>query len=284
MYAHAACLAPAVVMSDGYCKVCLAEYLPGAMCAVLRTSLMRHWTPKAHYCYAWALVRARRAAEALLQLTCIDHTALESEPGCVANCFVMEGRALLQLNRADEAVKAFERALTKVQPSQLVDVDVLVNAKVGLVYAHTELAKYKEAHREVTDASKLCELAAVSTVMKVYHANAALATARGRHFQAFAFLLGRHKMVLSSSRDCVFHAETLAESHLARLLIPAKKTLPPEDMRRLLKLIRRTGKKEVVQRAAHWLASQVRPARRLRGKRHPEVVEHRGRRVRFRKR
>ena len=99
-HAHAACLAPVIAGGNGYCKVCLAEFLPEAMVQVLRLSLMRKWTPKAHYCYTWSLVRAGRAAEALLQLDSIDHTALEHEPGCVANCFVMKGRALLMLGKS----------------------------------------------------------------------------------------------------------------------------------------------------------------------------------------
>ena len=70
-------------------------------------------------------------------------------------------------------------------------------------------------------------------------------------------------------------AETLAEAQLARSFIPVRVKLPPDELRRLLKMIRRTGRKDVVQSAARWLASQVRPARRVRGKRHPELLAHR---------
>ena len=247
------------------------------MCAVLRLSLMRHWTPKAHYCYTWGLVRAERPAEALLQLGNIERAALEQEPGCVANCSVMEGRALLLLEKTDDAIKSFRRAEREVQaePSQLVDVDVLVNAKIGLVYAYTRLGKHQHAERPLSDVCKLCELATESTVMKIYHAMAASAIAQGYHVQAFACLIRRHKIALKTSRDVVFHAETLAEAHLARSCIPVKKKLPLDDMRRLLKIIRRTGKNGVVRNVARWLASHVRPLRRVRGKQHPEVVEQR---------
>ena len=256
------------------------------MCAVLRHSLMRHWTPRAHYCYTWGLVRARRAAEALLQLGNIDHAALEHEPGSVANCFVMKGRALLLLGKTEDAVDAFQRAAREIakSPRQLVDVEVLINAKIGLVYAHTKQAKYLLAQREATDASKLCQLASAFTTMKVYHAISVLASAQGNHVQAFAFLLRRHKIALEASKDVVYHAETLVEAHLVRSFIPVRKKLAPDEMRRLLKIIRRTGKEDVVRNAASWLATEVQPARRLRGKRHPELVEHRSaRRVRSRR-
>ena len=100
---------------DGVCKVCLAEFLPDAMYAVSRTSLMRNWTPKAHSCYTWGLICAGHVAEALLQLGDIDHAAFEHAPGCVANCFVMKGRALRQLQRTGAAINAFRRAVLVAQ-------------------------------------------------------------------------------------------------------------------------------------------------------------------------
>ena len=286
-HAHAACLAPAIAGSDGHCRVCLAEFRPDAMCAVLRLSLMRHWTPRAHYCYTWGLVRARRAAEALLQLGSIDHAALEHEPGSVANCFVMKGRALLLLGRTEDAVDAFQQAAREIAKSQrqVVDVEVLTNAKIGLVYAHTKQAKYLHAQREATDASKLCQLASAFTTMKVYHAISVLASAQGNHVQAFAFLLRRHKIALEASKDVVLHTETLVEAHLARSFIPVRKKPAPHEICRLLRIIRRTGRQEIVIGAARWLASRVQPAQRLRGKRHPELVEQRrGRRMGVRRR
>ena len=115
MHAHAVCLAPVIAGGDGVCKVCLAEFLPDATYAVLRTSLMRNWTPKAHSCYTWGLICAGHVAEALLQLGDIDHAALEHAPGCVANCFVMKGRALRQLQRTGAAINAFRRAVLVAQ-------------------------------------------------------------------------------------------------------------------------------------------------------------------------
>ena len=275
--AHAACLASAVVASSGHCRVCLAEFGSDAMCAVLRLCLTRKWAPKLHYLYTWGLIRAGRAAEALLQLGAIDHGALRREPGVVANCSVLQGRAFLQLRRTEEAVKSFQRAVQRVYESaqQLVDVDVLINAKIGLVYAHTNLVQYQQAERHLADATKLCELAAGATIMKALHAAASLAHARGLHTQAFASLLQRHKLALRTSMDVVLHTETLLEAHLARSMCPAKWKLSPSDLCRLVTIIRRTGKKDVVRGASRWLASQIRPVRRLRAKRHPELVEQR---------
>ena len=115
-----------------------------------------------------------------------------------------------------------------------------------------------------------------STLMKAYRANANLLSAQGNYIEAWAFLLRRHKLALQASKDAVLHAETLAEVHVARARCPRKK-VAPEAMRSLLRIIRRPGKAEIVRGTARCLASHIRPARRVRGKHHPEHVAHRNR-------
>jgi len=213
----------------------------------------------------------------------IDRATLDATT--LANCLVLEGRALLQLNQADDAAACFKRAVEKIKRVPAVDHDVYANAKIGLGIALATLGKDLQAERTLLDACRLATKAAQPTLMKAYYAIAtSLYSARGNHFQAFAYLLHRHQIALRSSGDIVLHAETLVEAQLARTCIPVKEELAPHNMCRLLRTIRRTGKQEVVQRAARWLAVRVRPARRVRGKRHPEALEHRSRRMRLRKR
>jgi tetratricopeptide (TPR) repeat protein len=265
-----------VAHSNGRCGVCLAYYTPEAMMEVLRNSLAHNWNARKHYCFTWALVRAGRAEEALANLRTLDHAALG--PSSAANCDILEGRALLQLLRTKEALRCFQRAVRKVEglPMPLIDIDVFANAKIGLGLVYTQLAKYGKAEDAISDAARMGVHASGSTLMKVYRAKANLVSAQGHHIEAWAFLLRRHKLAIQASKDAVLHAESIAEAHVARALCPGKK-VAPEAMRRLLRVIRRTGKAEVVRDAACLLASSTRPKRRLRVKCHPEHVVHRGR-------
>ena len=119
---------------------------------------------------------------------------------------------MLQLNHADDAIECFKLAMRKIKSTPLVDYDVYANAKIGHGVALTTLGKYLQAERTLLDACRLATKAAQPTLMKAYHATASLSSARGNHFQAFAYLLRRHKIALRSSRDVVLHAETLVES------------------------------------------------------------------------
>ena len=273
---HVECLMKLVSHSNGRCGVCLSEYRPDAMTEVLRNSLAHSWSARKHYCFTWALVRAGRTEEALANLRTLDHAALG--PSSTANCHVLEGRVLLQLQHTDAALRCFQRAVRKIEdlPIPLIDIDVYANAKIGLGLVYIQLAKYGKAENVITDAARMGAHASGSTLMKVYRAKANLSSALSQHIGAWAFLLRRHKFALQASKDPVLHAETLAEVHVARAQCPGKKA-PPDVLRRLLKIIRRTGKADVVRGAARCLASIIRPARRVRGKHHPEVVAHRNR-------
>jgi tetratricopeptide (TPR) repeat protein len=194
-----------------------------------------------------------------------------------ANCRVLAGRALLQLQRFEEALCSFQQAVRKIAglPMPLIDIDVYANAKIGIGAVYTKLAKYKKAKRAFADAIKLSTVGSHATLMKAFQASAILANAQGLYILAWRLLLGRHTIAVEISRDVVLHAEALAEVHVARALCPGKK-VPLEDMRRLLRIIRRTGNAEVVRGAARLLVSRVKPKRRLRVKCHPEHVAHRG--------
>ena len=271
---HTECLIQLVSHSNGRCGVCLSDYTPAAMMEVLRSSLAFGWTARKHYCFTWALVRAGHVEEALANLRTIDYTALG--PSSVANCHVLEGRALLQLQRTDAALHCFQRAVRKIAslPMPLIDIGVFANAKIGLGLVYTQLAKYRKAEVAISDAARMGAHASGSTLMKAYRARASLVGAQGQHIEAWAFLLRRHKLALRVSKDEVLHAETLAEVHVARALCPGK-MVAPEAMQRLLRIMRRTGRAEVVYAAARCLASRVRPKRRLCVKCHPEDVAHR---------
>jgi hypothetical protein len=161
-------------------------------------------------------------------------------------------------------------------PLPLIDIDVYANAKIGLGLVYIQLAKYGQAENVITDAARMGAHASGSTLMKVYRAKANLSSALSQHIEAWAFLLRRHKFALQASKDPVLHAETLAEVHVARAQCPGKKA-PPDVLRRLLKIIRRTGNTSVVRNTARCHASNIRPERRLRAKCHPEHVAHRAR-------
>ena len=264
-----------VAHSNGRCGVCLADYTPTAMMEALRNSLAHNWNARKHYCFAWALVWAGRAEEALANLRTLDHSALG--PSSAANCDILEGRALLQLLRTEAALRCFQRAVRKIEglPMPLIDIDVFANAKIGLGLVYTQLAKYGKAEDAISDAARMGVHASGSTLMKVYRAKANLVSAQGQHIEALAFLLWQHKLAVQASKDAVLHAETLADVHVARAQCPGKK-VAPNVLRRLLKIIRRTGNADVVRDAARCLASSIRPERRLRVKCHPERVVHRG--------
>jgi tetratricopeptide (TPR) repeat protein len=248
------------------------------MMEVMRRALASGWAPRKHYCFCWALVRAGRAEEALLELRSIDHAAFEGDPSAWANCQVLAGRALLQLQRYGQALLSFQEAVVRIEvsPIPLIDVNVLANAKIGLGATYTKLAKYKKAERAFAEAIKLSTLGSHATLMKAYHSAAILASAQGLYTEAWSFLLGRHNIAMEISRDVVLRAETLAEANVARARCPGKK-VSPEAMCRLLRILRRTGKAQVVSEAARCLAPHVRPKRRLRVKCHPERVARRGR-------
>jgi hypothetical protein len=160
-------------------------------------------------------------------------------------------------------------------PLPLIDIDVFANAKIGLGLVYTRLAKYGKAEDAISDAARMGVHASGSTLMKAYRAEANLLSAQGKYIEAWALLLRRHKLALRASKDVVLHAEALAEVRVARAQCPGKK-VAPSVLRRLLKIIRRTGNADVVRDTARCLASCVKPKRRLRVKCHPERVVHRG--------
>ena len=245
---------------------------------VIRRALALSWTQRKHYCYCWALVRAGHAETALVELRTIDHNAFEDEPSVHANCHVLAGGALLQLQRIVEALRSFQQAVMRLEVllRPLIDANVFANAIIGLGVAYTKMAKYEQAERAFAEAIKLSAVCSHATLMKAYQASASLANAQGLHLRAWDLLLRRHKIALKISRDIVLHAEALAEAHISRSQCPGNK-IAPEAMQRLLRTIRRAGKAEVVSAAARCLASRIRPARRVRGKHHPEAVPHRSR-------
>jgi len=183
--------------------------MPDAMLEVMRHRLAQGWSNRSRYVFAWSLVRTGQAAQALFELQAIDRAALDGT--AVANCYILEGRASLQLSQEIIAIECFKLAVAKIRTTPRVDFDVYANARLGHGIALTALGKYLQAERVLVNACRLSMKASEATRMKVYHAMAALARARGHHFEAFAYLLHRHKIALGASRDVVLHAETLVE-------------------------------------------------------------------------
>ena len=278
-HVHILCLAPLILANGFRCKSCGGEFNKEATLAIARHLVATHGiSPQRRYLLCWALVRAGRAEEALGELNTLVGEATLFSNGRRSNAQVMRGRALLQLRRREEAIRAFRsaRALleqSRARPIPQEEIETYGNTFVGLALAYMGRAR---ADAYLRDARAIAPLASLSTVAKIMRASAAQAHLRGDDERAHDLLSSLHKVNLRHETDSVGRAETAAGVQVARGRCMGR-TVNRDILRRCLRIMRRDGKPELVVAAALSLASTLRPRARLRVKSRPETVTHRKR-------
>ena len=264
---HVACLAQLLDNKYNKCANCFAEYHALSQLTAAMYAYRKDKTLERVLALCRTATTAGFATESLATLKTIRG---ELDTRSKIHYEMEVGVAHLSLGRATEAAHHLQHALAHITGQRFGDaLGIYVRVLTYLGQASVDNRSFDMAAEVLFDALDLTPQLTGGEAIKVMQAIAAMCSAKG------------DKVLFADAQKTIVEIAALEEPDvwtkaiyqgqhwIAQAAIGADCR---DTLRQALKSLRKRGSEDLVSKAASCLASMTRPAKRLRGKRHPEDV------------